>query len=173
MNLRLETAVGCMQHIVNQSPIDAALELGSIEADYKLMTGPKPWTVDDKWRVVQMLNRTMTGTLQKMGLAEVLTISAEYCAAVIALFVSPCNQFAAACWLGKYNTNDDLANFTNLPDTENNMEFVTPTRLFALVVELQGMSQTHEMARKFMQKTGRQLGIQYENKKKAEAAKSA
>jgi len=171
--LRLATAVGCMQQIVNRSPVDAAMKLGSIEDDYKLCTGTKPWSADEKFRIVRIINDICTGTLNSLGLGEIMGVSAEYMAAIINLFVSPCNQMTACCWLGRLQTNEDIGNYTGEPEQTTNIEYVTPRRLFAMVCELYSIDECHEMARQFKKKTSRVLGDYYEKEKQTKKQSSS
>lgn len=156
--LRLESAIAAFQIIVEQDVTNAAYKLGCDEESYLLVTGSSPWTVDDKFQVVNQLIALTTGTLQKLGLGEVLQPSAEYWAAVIAMFVHPMNYFPACSWIAPAQSNSDLANFSGRSQNPTQIEKITPNRLFALVLELKATKQLPIFQRKFYEKTRKQLG---------------
>lgn len=170
--LRLESAIAAMQVIVEQDVSNASYKLGCDEESYLLVTGSSPWTVDEKFQIVNQLNALATGTLQKLGLGEVLQPSSEYWAAVIAMFVHPMNYFPACAWIAGTRTNADLANFTGRPDTPTRIEYTTPNKLFALVLECKATKQLPILQRKFLEQTRKQIGGLTDEKPRKENSKS-
>jgi hypothetical protein len=165
--LRLETALAAMQVIIQQGIADASYKLGCDEESYQKVTGSSPWTVDDKYQVVRQLNDLTTGTLQKLGLGEVMEVSSEYQAAVIAMFVHPMNYFPACCWLAPTHANADLANFSGRSEKQIQIEKANPKKLFALILEIRATKQCDTLQRKFRERTRQQLaGVNPDEKEK-------
>jgi len=160
--LRLATCDACFHAIINGGVTEASYSLGCSEDVYLLLTGSKPWTVDEKFQVVNQLNALFTGTLQKLGLGEIMEVSSEYAASVIAIFVHPVNWFSACCWIGKTQANEDLANLGNKPEKITQLEYTTPKKLYALIIEIKATKRLDLLGREFVKKTRKQIGAYYE-----------
>lgn len=164
--LRLETAIASIQIVLNMNFIDQVLAMGTTEQDYKLLVGSKPWTADDKYRIVRMLETIMSNMVAKLGLPA-FRLPAEYCAACITMFVHPANFFAACSWIPKSTSTQELCEFQGRPGEEDTgLETVTPSKLFALCIALRSENRVDNLARRFMEKTGKELGYEKETAEK-------
>ena len=91
------------------------------------------WLRVDRPAMTQVLEGVVFGVQEAIGVAR-FPVSAEYAAAVIAVFVKPCNFVAAAAWYADRPFNAALA------DGEDGIgaEIVTAHQMFALLLEISG-----------------------------------
>lgn len=157
--LNLKTAMGAMRIVLNEQLVDAARSLGCTEKEWEMLTGPKPWIGLDRPVIKRLLDNLLNGMLHTMGLPPV-DLPAEYAAAVITLFIHPCNFFAAASWMGNFHRADELGNFDGSQSGfTDGLERVSARQIFALCCTLYSEDHVHIIARRFSDKFGVQLGI--------------
>jgi hypothetical protein len=161
--LSMTATKGAMAVLANGDIMDAVHAIGCSEADWKLVTGKKLWLGVDRPRVKRVLDALIFGTIDMLGLPR-MEISSEFAASVVAFFVSDVNIFTACHWIGNYSTNDDLANYHGVLDGVTSLEQTTPTRLFALVLEIKGGDELSVVVRKFRNKHKIEVGADAKQK---------
>lgn len=105
---------------------------GVTPADFKLLTGERPWLAAERGRVRSTLDAVVHGSTSALGLPQ-LELPAEYVAAAIAMLVSPVNMQAACLFSESGRTVADLA---GAPAT--GAAALSSTQLFALVMQAYG-----------------------------------
>lgn len=155
--LSLSCVHGSAVVLLNSGMDELLKSLGCTEADYKLIVGKRPWVGADRLRVIRVLEGLIHGMVDIMGLPK-FQLPAEYIAAVVAIFVSPVNYFAACSWLGSYIASEDLADWTNANKPIEGMERCPPHQIFALCVEIASDEPIDKLCQSFTQKTNKALG---------------
>jgi hypothetical protein len=148
--LSLRTAIGAMQIIARGGPASAVDTLGITEEDMTLTTGVTPWLATDRARVRKTIDSFIYGVIDVLGLPR-MDLPAEYCAAVIATFIDPANYFPACSWITGTVTSEELIAGKKGKPVEG-FERVSPSELFALVLELHG--DADKTAKSYAAKTG-------------------
>lgn len=92
--LSIEAALGAMRIVCGKDFAWLMQSFGITKEDYQLVTGSEPWLVNDRERVRRILQQLAAGTLDLIGIDR-FELPAEYCAAIISVFVHPTNCMAA------------------------------------------------------------------------------
>jgi hypothetical protein len=133
-NLRLATAYGTMKILEKGGELVQADLLGVSQEDLALATGKAPWVATDRQAVRRTLDALMFGVIDAQGLPR-FELPSEYCAAIIAVFVDPCNYFAACSWISGHVSHEELVAGSR-GKTPEGFEKVRPEKLFALVIQI-------------------------------------
>lgn len=150
--LHLATAKGAFQIVLNSDYIEQCRALGITEKEWADLVGSRPWKGTQRPIIKRLLDNLLYGMVDSMGLARFL-LPAEFAAAVIVSFVSPCNYFAACSWLGNFHRADELGDFDgSFNGATQGLEKVTASQLFALVCELRTNDDIKLLARRFSDK---------------------
>lgn len=155
--LHLATAIGSMQILLDESVVNTAKKLGCTPKEWELLVQPKSWSGTDRVVIKQLLDNLLTGMLSAMGLPA-FEIPAEMAATAIAIYVSPCNSYAASSWVGNYHRADELGNFDGSFLATQGLEKVTASQLFSLTLQIRSGQDLPLLAKRFREKTGIQLG---------------
>lgn len=148
--LNFATLEGSMR-LIEKGGVDLAGDrLGISPEDLKLVTGSIPWIITDRQSVRRTLDMLIHGLVDSLGLPR-FELPAEYVAAVISVFVCPCNYFAACSWIPGSVSNEDLVAGTRGEPLEG-FEKVTPSQLFALLIEVAG--EADKVAQRYSKKMG-------------------
>lgn len=148
IKLRLHTAYAAMQMIA-QGGAEMALSFLNISAeDVALCKGATAWSTTDRPRVRRVLDAYLYGCVDALGLPR-FELPAEYVAAIIAVFVHPCNYFAACTWITGAVSQEELLSGKSGKVPEG-FEKVKPSQLFAIIIELQ--TKSTEVAKSYEKK---------------------
>ena len=82
--------------------------LGVNEDDFAKVTGKAVWMSADRPVAERTIQQLASGSMDAQGFPR-FDLCAEYLAAIIALFIAPCNQFAACSWMSGAMLNVDVA----------------------------------------------------------------
>lgn len=86
-------------HVIGEGGASGAFDaLGISQDDFDLVTGNFPWIGAHRPRVTAVIDSLTHGTLDVLGLPRI-AVPGEYRAAMIAIFVAPCNHHVACRWL--------------------------------------------------------------------------
>jgi len=96
--------------------------------DWSLFTGETPWVAADRNRIVNILHKLVFGCMDVSGCSR-FNPPAEFIAAVIAVFVSPCNIASASAYMEGSMPTADSAMIGDVP------EQVSAEKIFAFVCE--------------------------------------
>lgn len=129
--LQLTTALGMMRLLADGTASADFSSLGIHQEDHDLLTGPRLWVAPERYKVVSLIDQIVWGTMDVIGVPR-FAISAEYMAAVIAMFVHPTNMFLACQWTAREMDNTSLADGAE----ERGAVLIRPGQLFALVGEI-------------------------------------
>lgn len=144
----MAAAIGTLNIIAEYTSADFD-SLGIHINDFKLLNQNTPWIRDNRRRVTQTLDALLFGTLDQMAQPR-YAIPAEYVAAVIMVFVKPCNRMVACSWLAEARLTGpraiDLA--TQGIDT-GEVDPVAASQLLGLIVSLTGAENTSEVYSRF------------------------
>lgn len=147
-HLRAETALGAMKLLAEGSASSDFGAFGLSRDEFNLFIGSRHWVGMDR-PVVEKIAQIITyGVMDVIG-ATRFPVSAEYFAAVVAMFVHPCNIQVACDWLPRQQLNASLSK----GEGELDAEFVTPRQLFALVLRLKEKG-TQTFLLQFEERTG-------------------
>ena len=132
--MRVDVALGAMEMIKDGlHPRDLAA-LGVSEEDLKLLTGTRCWINADKLRVRKTIDVMIFGTIDLCALDH-FPIPIEYVAAVVYVFVNPCNYLIACKWMEiPYQNTEDLAR------DGVGQDMCDPSQLMGLLCELNSKS---------------------------------
>ena len=130
MRIDYRTAVGVLRMMAERAMVDSIASFGISEADWKLVTGPKPWIGLDRARVCRVLDSLIFGSMDLAGLPR-FRVPAEYVSAVLVTFVSPNNLMLACAWREQSPSADDLSRIDGV-----GAEPVRAHQLFALCTRL-------------------------------------
>lgn len=160
-NLSMQTALGSMQVALNNEVIKSVMAMGCTDAEWDLLTGNKVWLGTDRVVVKRQLESLLYSTLDLIGIPH-FQIPAEYCASVIAIYVSGCNRPAACHMLANCHKAEDLGKFDGSNTPVDGMEKVTAQQLFALVLIICSGEEISTLVRRFKDKTAEQIQLGYE-----------
>jgi len=131
-HLSVGTSLAVMSQIAQYASADFD-SLGILPQDYDLAHGDAPWIRDQRLRVVKTLEALMFGTLDVMGVSR-FALPAEYVAAIIATFVSPCNRMVACQWIAENGSTIARAQDLAAQGIQaSQVDKCQPSKLFALV----------------------------------------
>jgi len=140
--VRLEVAFGAMSMLAAGTASSNFSHMGMSDDDYDLFTGSGVWQRQDQGSIESISSNIITGVMDMVGIQRI-EVSAEYIAAVIAMFVHPVNYFTACSWLARNYSNEDLAS----GNSQLSIERVTPGVVYALVEQLQAKNPAEYLAR--------------------------
>lgn len=146
-----------MYILTSQSVVECATAVGCTEKDWKLLTGDKPWLGVDRARVKRLLDALLYGIVDTLGIPR-FDLPAEYAATVIAMGVNPTNYFAACNWVGNFSSSEDIADYHGRLEGVTGLDKVTPSRLFALILEIVSSEEADAMVSAFKHKMKLDLG---------------
>jgi len=130
-NLRPEIALGAMK-LLSEGAATANIGAFGLEyEDFALLTGDAPWVGANRPKISRCLSTMCFGTLDVIGVTR-FPVSAEYQAAIVAMFVHPCNFQVASDWLSKCMSNEDLSQGRE----EMGAPMASPQQIFALVIQI-------------------------------------
>lgn len=129
--LSLATSLGMMRLLAEGTASADFSSLGIHQEDHDLLTGDRLWVAPERYKVTQLVDQIVWGTMDIIGVPR-FAISAEYMAAVIAMFIHPTNIFVACQWLAREMDNSSLADGAE----ERGAVLIRPGQLFALVGEI-------------------------------------
>ena len=136
MPLRLEVSKGAMSLLAKGAVVADLETMGITSDDWTLATGNRPWIGQDRTRVKRILEVLTFGTIDVIGLPR-FEVSAEYLAAVLAMFVHPTNILPACRWMeGIGSAENDMLAAGHSSDPPHGVETVHARQLFALVLAL-------------------------------------
>lgn len=154
--LNLQTAIGSMQIVMEDSVIKICKSLGATPEEWELLTGTKPWKAEERHIVKRLLDNLVHGMMDAIGLPHI-DIHAEYCAAVIYSFIGNSNTFYGCNLLANCHSADQLGNIDGSINTLEGCEKITAQQLFALVCQMKSNSTCDAIARRFKDKTDIQM----------------
>lgn len=149
---------GAATVLLNSSTNDVIDAIGCTETEWQLVTGQRIWIGVDRARVSRILDSLLFGLIDTIGLPR-FELPAEYMAAMVSIFVSPCNYFSACTWLGSFVPGDDLAGYSGRKEPVEGFERVKPAQIFALVLDIRSSGVINPIASKFAQKVDLKLAI--------------
>lgn len=129
--IRLETALGAMNVIASGASSVDFSHFGLSNEDKKMLQAEKVWIGANRPVIESLLTTVLYGVQDCVALAR-FPVSAEYMAAVLVMFVHPCNLQVACAWIARSQANGALSDGAE----ELGAELVKPGQLFALVLEL-------------------------------------
>lgn len=155
MNPRIETAVAAMHLLANGHATGQLDVLGVSEEDWRVATGETPWTGADRSRVEQVMKSLIYGTVDVIGMPR-HEVPAEFVAAVISVFIAPCNAMVACGIMDAHITAQQMvAGETGA--APHGVAPVTAPRLFAMVIELLSDHRTGQAMHQFVKRTNRAI----------------
>lgn len=149
-SLSLETAIGAMRIVSRMDYVSLVKTFGITEEDYKLVTGKSVWVPTRRERVRSVLHQLAFGVLDLAGVPR-FDMPAEYCAAVIAIFVHPTNVLPACYVFENYRPGDEYTG------SSREMTVITPSHLQVLVDKLYGSVDGSSIKDTFEKKVGRAI----------------
>lgn len=120
---RYQSALACVDVIIAEQKRTSVLE----PSQYQYLTQDKLWMREDRALITQCIHAVVNATLE-VALLPRFSLPAEFIAAAICLFVSPCNWRIACSML----EGSDWA--SRLADGDEEVERIRPDVLFAMVV---------------------------------------
>lgn len=156
-SVRLEVAIGAMHLLASGAGSADFATMGLNPEDIDLLHGPKQWQAIDRNKVERLLHVVANGIMDNIGVPR-FSLSAEYKAAVISVFVDPCNVMVASEWMGAAATNEALADGVQ----EMHADKISGGQIYALILELQSSDPG-----KFFARFEKRIG--YEDAKKLKA----
>jgi hypothetical protein len=145
--LSLETAISCMSILAEMGNNKFLSNLGISETAWNLITGPKPWTNNDRMAVTKTMYQLIHASMDESGIPRI-EVSAEWVASAICQFVHPSNIHKACRYLER-----DLKTAEQLGDGVDNAEPVSARRLFALCNQLYRLESASHCRSVFARKT--------------------
>lgn len=140
-------AMGALEIIKTHANAATAISMGMTEKTYTDMTSAAPWIASQRADIRASLETLCHSSTEVMGLPR-FELPAEYVAAVIAVFVHPCNIAVACSWMeGRLPRAMDLHGRGD--STPQGMEHLTASQLFAMVLDILGNQDTGPVARAF------------------------
>lgn len=147
-NLSLQIAKGSMSILCKGAGTGDIERYGISPEEFKKVTGPAPWGIDDRDVVEKVLEVIQYGIMDMQRLPR-FDVPAEYKAGVIAMIVHPVNLMAACRFM---EVSDSQAQLSK-PDGEGS-DPVRAARLFSLVLGLVNDSHTDACKGIFEKRTG-------------------
>jgi len=130
-NLSVVTALGACKLIAEGTGSVDFSTFGLNNDDRKILTGSRLWLAADRPIIDRLINTLIYGVMDVVGVA-IFPVSAEYMAAVVAMFVHPTNLMVACQWMDRAQSNADLADGVAVKGAQ----LALPGQLFALVTLL-------------------------------------
>jgi hypothetical protein len=130
MKMQVETALGAMD-IISRGANGCISALGITPEELKLTTGPVAWVGADRHTVTKCFESMVYGSMDLQNLPR-FRAPAEYIAAAIMMFTSPCNYFAACCYMSGGTKMDPMAAKTD--QDGGSRAPVTAEELFSLIL---------------------------------------
>lgn len=139
------TAMAALMIVADSvNPEFSALNITS--QDLKVLTDNTPWVAQQKESAIRTVQALTYGISEMQGVSR-LTVPAEYMAAVIAVFVKPCNYFAACTWVAERKlVGSDVTTMATGEELKETR--TTAQQLFALTISL-GTGEVNEARTRF------------------------
>lgn len=147
-NINPKIAIGAMKLLANGSASADFSTFGLSRHDFEMFMSENAWVAADRPTIERINGVLAGGTMDVIGVPR-FPISAEYAAAILAMFVHPTNLQTACNWAAHYPSNIDLADGSQ----ELGQVFATPGQLFALCLMLLEADPAQYRLR-FLQRTG-------------------
>lgn len=161
MTYKTQVALGAMELIAEGSVAHELQALGVSYDDYLMLTGPMPWKGPDQARMKQALNTLLYGAMDIAALPH-FELSAEYCAAMVGIFVDGRNTQKACSLMGRLPSNDMVTGVAGAQE-------IDPSQVFGLVLELKAQAPDYS---EFRLRFEKQVGFKIK-KAELELAKNA
>jgi len=146
VNLSLDTALGSMQLVADMARKGMLDALNVSQHEFERFIGDEPWTAPERVRMGTVLHAFMNASGDYMGLPR-FTLSAEWAAAAITVFVAGVNVQSACHMVTDARPVEDKARMSSI-------DAVQPERIFAIVQLIYGTAQRGSARALFSKKTG-------------------
>mgnify|MGYP000108532867 CR=1 FL=1 len=149
--VRAETVLAAMKLIAEGRSETDFESFGMKEEDWEKLRSPRLWLGADRSHCERIFQVLCHGVCDAIG-ASRYTVSAEYQAAVIVMFVHPANVQLACSWFEKSLSNSQLADGVEISE-----EMVSAAQLFALCLEWLDNKDVTNMKKRLERRTKMQL----------------
>ena len=134
MTVQYEVVKGCMTLLAEGAATGSLGSLGLLPQDVKRVTGGIPWNRDERLIVIRTLDALMFGTMDLLALPR-FQVPAEYVAAVVSMFVHPCNLMVASMWMATSGL--EAASSLGSPTSQSaNCDSIDAATIFAIAAQL-------------------------------------
>lgn len=157
-NLSFETAWGLFKRLPEYTATDLDA-LGVQKAHLELVSGGRPWKIDNSEIVLRTLYAFIFGTLKILRLPPIV-VPSEYIAPIVAAAVNPCNMLLACIWLAQEKqTGAGVLELSARAQPQQQFGLTSADQLFALVCEIMSTDGVERYREKFATAMGYEIQV--------------